>query len=756
MTDLAKLVVRLEAEIGKYSENLDKATRQLSKFERSSNKLLGKAAAGFAAFFTIDRLESWGSHILENADQMGKFSQASGIAVDKFSKLQYAFETNNVEGEAFAMMMRQLNKNISEAAGSANSDGARAFRALGIEVKDARGQIRATDDVLSDIADRFQGYADGANKSALASELLGAKLGDRAIPALNGGSEGLKALGDEAERVGRVISEDLAQKADEFNDRMDRLKTTLVDGIGNRIAAELLPTLNELGQQFEDTAGGIDTFDHVARVAATGIKLLIDAGLSVGHVFDELGQQLGAAGAAIVQVLQGNFSAAASIIEERNADAIASTAELQKRLAILWGEGGDEILQEIKVTAKKIKMEAPNLAGGKELEEATKKAITTLKDMASKFDEQVATFGLTDAAVTKYRLTLGDLSDEVKRAGSAGDTLSESIIRQAEALEKLKVAKEVKDALAEVNAEILQLKGNSAEAEIAEFDRKNAELVKKLRQQGNEEGMRQIETLIKLKVAQADFNDAVQKAADIEADLGRQEDRIRNNREAGAISELTMQEEIGAARKKAAEDLRAVYDEQAKIAEQTGNPQMVEQVKQLGGEIENLKAQSDLLGKSVREGLEDNLSQSFKMLVKDIHSAGDAFESFINGVADQLLDLATKQLTQQILGSFSTAGGGGSQGNWFSTIAGLFAGGRASGGDVQEGMAYRVNENTPNSEWFVPGQSGQVVPAGKMGAVTVHQNFILQAPKGTVTRQTQLQVGAEAGRGLQTAMRRNN
>lgn len=756
MTDLAKLVVRLEAETGRYQAELEKANRQLGKFAKDQDALFGKLAGTFAAFFTVQKLQQWGSRILETADNVGKLSERTGIATESLSKLIYAFEQNNVSGESLTTMLRKLNQNLSEAAGNAESEAAVAFKALGIEVKTATGEVRKGDQVLNDIADRFANYADGANKSAIATKLLG-KTGEEAIPGLNGGAEGLKRLGDEAERVGRVITDDLAQQADEFNDRLDRLKSTLIDGIGNRVAAELLPTLNALGEEFENTANKGLILERTSEAIATLIKGLTDIALGTSTSFLKLGNAIGGVGAAAVAAAQLDFDRAGDIIDQATKDNLALEAEYQKARAALWREGGAEVLEEIKITVKKIKEEAPNLAGAKEIGEATKKAIDKLKDMAAQLDEQVATFGKGDAAALAYRLQIGEMAETVRDAGSAGKELAASIVAQAEALEKLKNAKEIADSLAEVNAQILELKGNTAEATIAEFDRKNAELVTKLRKEGNDEGLRQLETLNKLLVAQADFNELAQRADAIASELARNEDRVRNSKEAGAISELAMQQQLGELRKQAAIDLAAINAEQTKIAEQAGNPQLIEQAKQLGSEIENLKHQAELFGQSIQTDVEQSFGASLKMLVKDIHNADDAFASFIQNVADQLLELAIQQLSQQIIGGFANLGGGGSGGNWFATLAGAFAGGRADGGSVTEGMAYRVNEKTPNSEWFVPGRSGSVVPAHKMGGQSVSQTFIMQVQKdGTVTRSTQMQVGAQAAKGLQQANKRNN
>lgn len=754
MTDLSKLVVRLEAEIGKYQDNLDKANKQLRGFQNAQDDLLRKVAGGFAAAFTVNRLAAWGDRIVDNAEAVGKLSQRIGIGVESVSELTYAFGAGGIEAEGFATIMKKLNENISEAAGNANSDAARAFKAMGIEIRDATGAIRESDAVLLDIADRFADYEDGANKGAIATQLLG-KQGEAAIPVLNGGAAGLRNMADEGRRLGAVIDEDLSEQAAEFNARLGRMRTLLIDGIGNRIAAELLPNLNALGEEFEETANKSMLLERTSTTIATLIKGVTDIALGAATSFQKLGTAIGASAASLVQAAQGNFAEAAEIWRTATEDNLAIEAEYQRLRVNLWKDANAEVLEEVKITAKKIKEEAPNLAGGKELADAARRASERLKEMVNQLDEQVATFGKGDAAALRYRLEIGNLSDEVKAAGENGEKLADQLIRQAEALEKLKNAKEVTDALAEMNVQILELQGNTAEATIADFDRKNAELVKKLREQGNEAGLKQLETLTKLIVAQADYNELTEQADRIQSDLARQEERLRNSQEAGAVTELQMQKELSDLRKKAADDLAKIHAEQVKIAEQSGNPALIEQTKAAGAEIENLRHQASLLGQSLQNDFEASFGTALKSTVKNIHDADEAFTAFINNVADMLLDLAIQGLSQQIVGAFANLGGGGGGGNWFATAASAFAGGRASGGSVQRGMAYRVNEKTPNSEWFIPGQSGTVVPAARMGGMSITQQFILQAPKGSVTRQTQMQLGNEAAKGAQKAMRRN-
>ncbi len=77
----------------------------------------------------------------------------------------------------------------------------------------------------------------------------------------------------------------------------------------------------------------------------------------------------------------------------------------------------------------------------------------------------------------------------------------------------------------------------------------------------------------------------------------------------------------------------------------------------------------------------------------------------------EIASAAIRNGIDSVLGSIGGGGGGG----LFAAIGGLLSGapGRATGGPVSPGRAYRVGEAGP--EWFVPTASGQVVAAGGGG-----------------------------------------
>jgi hypothetical protein len=75
-------------------------------------------------------------------------------------------------------------------------------------------------------------------------------------------------------------------------------------------------------------------------------------------------------------------------------------------------------------------------------------------------------------------------------------------------------------------------------------------------------------------------------------------------------------------------------------------------------------------------------------------------------VARLLMELARVQASRAFQ---SLAGGSGGGGSLFGFLGGLLGRKRAAGGPVSAGVPYLVNENTPNSEVFVPSQSGAVL-----------------------------------------------
>lgn len=159
------------------------------------------------------------------ADAQGKAAQSTGLSIEQYGRLQFAFEQGDVSAEQFATAMKTLNTHMVEAKEGSGA-GAKTFKTLGISVLGANGQLKSADVVIREIADKFKALPDGAEKSALAVQLFG-KAGALMIPALNEGSKAIVQLGDDAVRTGQVFTEAQAKIGQEFNDNFNEMILTI-------------------------------------------------------------------------------------------------------------------------------------------------------------------------------------------------------------------------------------------------------------------------------------------------------------------------------------------------------------------------------------------------------------------------------------------------------------------------------------------------------------------------------------------------
>lgn len=134
----------------------------------------------------------------------------------------------------------------------------------------------------------------------------------------------------------------------------------------------------------------------------------------------------------------------------------------------------------------------------------------------------------------------------------------------------------------------------------------------------------------------------------------------------------------------------------------------------------------------------DGLRDAGKGFLQDLRegvSLGDALKDAFDSLLDSIYDAVVENLIGQLFGQQGSASGGAS-GNWIGDLANaFFGGGRATGGPVNAGMMYRVNENHPEllsvggKDYLMMGaQPGKVTANPAMGGGVV-QNFTYVNPQ---------------------------
>ncbi|WP_018077199.1 hypothetical protein [Thiobacillus denitrificans] len=239
---------------------------------------VGLSVAGFVGKIkqTIDAM-----------DEAGEAAMRAGTNVEDFSALQYVGKMSGVEDmeKSLIALVDSLDRAKSGAGPTAD-----AFKSLGIDP----AQFTDSSDALDAIADQFATMPDGVDKTALAIELFGKKVGPDLVPLLNLGRSGIRAFKDEAAAFGVVIGPDAERAAAQFNDNMDKLKTA-ASGLGVSVANEMLPGLNEVTRLMADAAkqGGL-TAAAMAAVRFAVSDVVTDNDVAATYRLAEAQKQLNA------------------------------------------------------------------------------------------------------------------------------------------------------------------------------------------------------------------------------------------------------------------------------------------------------------------------------------------------------------------------------------------------------------------------------------------------------------------------------
>lgn len=481
------------------------------------NTLKG-AVVSLGAALTVREFVGWMQEAINAGDEMKVFSQKTGVAVSEVAGLQLAFKQGGVEGDALTGALGKLSKQMV-----AGND---AFDALGVKTRNADGSLRTVKDVLYDVADATAKMGDGAAKSALLQEILGKTAADL-IPTLNDGSKGLRDMADMADKLGLSMSGEAADAADKFNDTLE-LVGMGVQGVARQTMAQLLPTLNSLAGAFLETVTSGDRLRAISDSLAAALKLLFSAGVVIVEVFSTVGKTIGAAGAQLVAVMQGDFKGAMNAGKEWAKDIKTSWSDSAATISKAWSDSGDTTVAALAGVVKAQKVLGVQTAEQKKAHEQAAAAAQKYSDELDKltFSMRAESAGLSGDFFAKWQKY-----NDLHKTGR----ISVAELEAAQA-RLLKQQPFMVDAVKEQNKfdeERLKVSGALVLAELKEADT-IADLVKKQEAHNATIG-KTTEQLAKLEAQKLD--DALATAQQ------RLQDELKAPRDAAVLDALTLQVE---------------------------------------------------------------------------------------------------------------------------------------------------------------------------------------------------------------------
>jgi hypothetical protein len=320
--NLGALTVDLVLKMGGFKQGADQATRETarirSRIEADMNRLrtsfsrvnglLAGFGVGFSAVAITQGLASAAREAIEYGDNIQKASDKTGIAASTFSELAYAAKQNDVELDALSTGFKKLQTTISQA-GSGNKTALATFKALGIEF-DALRALKP-EDQFERIADQISKLQDPADRTRAAVELFG-RAGADLLPLFTDGARGIRALREEAEKVGATLTDEQAKALAETDDAIKRLSQSY-DGLARMLTAKVAPALTAYFNALTDTNQPVEELQRRIEVLQQLVAVKSFFGLDTSDAkaqLDELRKRIGlvAADARLKAISRGGGS----------------------------------------------------------------------------------------------------------------------------------------------------------------------------------------------------------------------------------------------------------------------------------------------------------------------------------------------------------------------------------------------------------------------------------------------------------------
>ena len=244
-----------------------------TKLTKAGNAMRQFSMAGAAVTATIGALAVKSA---KAADDLNTLSKVTGIGTDRLQMYQLAAEQVDVSVESIAKSQKTLKKNMLTA--SEGGSAAETFKRLGINVKDANGNLRDADEVFDEAIKKLGSMKNETERDALAMKLMGKSAADL-NPLIKDGGEAYQRVAQMMAKNGlKVVDQKTLDQANQFNDRISDIKTiagATFQTLGTQLAAYLAPALQKVVDLFGKLAGWLSNLSPAVLTVAGAIGAIL-------------------------------------------------------------------------------------------------------------------------------------------------------------------------------------------------------------------------------------------------------------------------------------------------------------------------------------------------------------------------------------------------------------------------------------------------------------------------------------------------
>lgn len=262
---LQREIIATEHELGNLESASEKANATLSKIGATADKVadgaskVANATKGLstAAAGALAGIGGMAYSAVTSADDLNTLAKQSGFTTAELQKMKYAQDLIDVSMEDITSSAQKLKKNMGSSSGSIGE----AFAKLGVNVRDSNGAMRDSTTVYWEVIDALSKVGNETERDQLAMTLLG-KGADSLAGIIDDGGAALRALGQEAEDAGMILSQDTLDSLNAVNDKIDETKAkaqATIAASGAKAMDALMPIFDKIitaiGKVLEAIAG---------------------------------------------------------------------------------------------------------------------------------------------------------------------------------------------------------------------------------------------------------------------------------------------------------------------------------------------------------------------------------------------------------------------------------------------------------------------------------------------------------------------
>lgn len=326
------------------------AKKAIDEVDNDLGRLSGTAKAAGAAIlgaFSVGVVAGFVKQSALAVIQMERMAKLSGATSEQFQKWAYASRSVGIEQDKLGDIFKDVQDKVGDFLQTGGGPLADFFENIAPAAGVTAEQFRNLSG--PDALQLYVKTLESANLSQSEMTFYMEAIANDAsllLPLLRNNGAAYAELAEQAKELGLILSSDTVQQASQFNQSMNALGA-ISQGAGQQIAAELLPSLNELSGLMVDVSKEGAYTSRVAEVLGFAMKVLASTVLIAGNGFGNLGRRIAGAAAAAVATAKGDFAQAAEILRMVGEDSERETKLVMERVSKLWTDGYTDVGRQV-------------------------------------------------------------------------------------------------------------------------------------------------------------------------------------------------------------------------------------------------------------------------------------------------------------------------------------------------------------------------------------------------------------------------